>query len=330
MSIPYVLREFWAKVLLGLASLLMTVQLMPAMAQAGPGYFPNTPLITQDGVKVNFYEDLLKGKSVAINVIYTSCTDECPLETARMAEVQRLLGERMGKDIVFYSISIDPEHDTPKVLKNYAGKFNVGPGWLFLTGKKEDINLLTKKLGLSRSSDGANKDGHASSLMLGNERTGQWMRNSAVDNPRFLVATMNNFFNWNAAQGVKDYADARPINISQAQFMFQSRCSSCHTIGGGDGIGPDLAGVGQRREPAWLGRFVKEPEKMLAAGDAGATQLFNKDKQVRMPNLGLTDNEVASLLAYIDARGKERPQPPNLKSVSNPGGDPHTAHKHHH
>lgn len=330
MSIPYVLRQSWARVLLGLASLLMTVQSMPAMGQAGPSYFPNTPLITQDGVKVNFYDDLLKGKSVAINLIYTSCTDECPLETARMAEVQRLLGERMGKDIVFYSISIDSEHDTPKVLKDYASKFNVGPGWLFLTGKKEDINLLTKKLGLSRSSDGANKDGHASSLMLGNERTGQWMRNSAVDNPRFLVSTMNNFFNWNAAQGAKDYADARPINISQAQFMFQSRCSSCHTVGGGDGIGPDLAGVGQRREAAWLGRFVKEPEKMLAAGDAVATQLFNKYKQVRMPNLGLTDSEVASLLAYIDARDKERPQPPNLKAVSNQGSDPHAAHKHHH
>ena len=114
-----------------------------AADQPGANYFPNIALTTQDGKQVRFYDDLLKGKSVAINLIYTSCTDECPLETARMSEVQRLLGKRMGKDIVFYSISIDPEHDTPKVLKAYAKKFDVGPGWLFLTGKKEDIKAMS-------------------------------------------------------------------------------------------------------------------------------------------------------------------------------------------
>src|SRR5712691_12362232 len=133
----------------------------------GADYFPNVPLITQDGITVHLYDDLLKGKSVAINVIYTSCQDECPLETARLAQVQRLLGERMGKDIFFYSISIDPRRDTPEVLKAYADKYGVGPGWLFLTGKPEDIKLVTKKLGLSRGSDTANKDGHTASLMVG-------------------------------------------------------------------------------------------------------------------------------------------------------------------
>lgn len=328
MFLQYVLRQFFSKLMLWLICFFITAQLVPVMAQVSPGYFPNTPLITQDGVKVLFYDDLLKGKSVAINVIYTSCTNECPLETARMAEVQRLLGERMGKDIVFYSISIDPENDTPKVLKEYASKFNVGPGWLFLTGKKEDIILLVKKLGLSRKSDEGNKDGHASSLMLGNEHTGQWMRNSAVDNPRFLVSTMNNFFNWHAVQGNKDYADARPIEISYVQFIFQSRCASCHTIGGGDKIGPDLAGIRQRREPKWLARFVKEPEKMLASGDALATQLFDRFNQVRMPNLGLTDNEVFSLLNYIDARGKEPPQMTTSKAVSDQSSGTHVGHHH--
>lgn len=313
---------FWATFLSRL------MQLTPAMAQASSGYFPNTPLITQDGVKVLFYDDLLKGKSVAINVIYTECTNECPLETARMAEVQRLLGERMGRDIVFYSISIDPEHDTPKVLKDYANKFNVGPGWVFLTGKKEDIKVLAKKLGLSRSSDGANSDGHASSLMLGNERTGQWMRNSAVDNPRFLFATMNNFFNWHVSQGVS-YAEARPVDISRAQHMFQSRCASCHTIGGGDKIGPDLAGIRQRREPAWLSRFIKEPEKMLAEGDATAIKLFQNYKQVRMPNLGLTDTDVALLLTHIDVAEKQRREPYPSQGVANRSDGPGATHHHH-
>ncbi|MGB7620739.1 MAG: SCO family protein, partial [Terriglobia bacterium] len=105
----------------------------------GANYFPNVPLITQDGKTVHFYDDLLKGKLVAIDLIYTHCKDACPLETARLAQVQKMLGDRVGKDIFFYSISIDPKRDTPEVLKEYAEKFHVGPGWTFLTGKEEDI-----------------------------------------------------------------------------------------------------------------------------------------------------------------------------------------------
>src|SRR6267154_4135366 len=86
---------------------------------SGPGaqYFTNTPLITQDGKTVRFYDDLIKGKSVVINFIYTQCGDSCPLETAKLAQVQKLLGDRVGKDIFFYSISIDPKRDTPQKLK---------------------------------------------------------------------------------------------------------------------------------------------------------------------------------------------------------------------
>ena len=71
----------------------------------GAGYFPNVPLVTHEGKTVRFYDDLLKGKSVAVNIIYTSCTNECPLETARLAQLQRLLGERMGKDIFFFMLA---------------------------------------------------------------------------------------------------------------------------------------------------------------------------------------------------------------------------------
>jgi protein SCO1 len=101
--------------------------------------FPNVALTTQDGQRVRFYDDLLKGKSVAIDLIYTDCKDECPLETARLAQVQKLLGDRIGKDLFMYSITIDPKHDTPEVLKDYADKFHVGPGWTFLTGNEGDI-----------------------------------------------------------------------------------------------------------------------------------------------------------------------------------------------
>jgi protein SCO1/2 len=297
-----------------------------AASPLGAEYFPDVVLTTQDGKQVRFYEDLIEGKSVAINVIYTSCTDECPLETARMAEVQRLVGSRMGKDIHFYSISIDPEKDTPKVLKEYSEKFGVGPGWLFLTGKKDDIKQLTKKLGLSRNSDAISKDGHASSLMLGNDPTGQWMRSSAVDNPRFLAATMGTFFGWKDTALTSGYAQAKAVDIGKAQFTFESKCSSCHTVGGGDKIGPDLMGVTSRRSNAWLTRYLKEPDKMLAEGDVTAKTLHEKYKQVNMPNLGLGVDDVSALIAYLDNQSKKAPAP---KATPSGSADAH-AHHHHH
>ena len=114
----------------------------------GADYFPNVPLVTQDGMKLRFFDDVIKGKVVALNFIYTNCPDMCALETARLREVQRILGERVGRDVFFYSITIDPERDTPEVLKRYAEKFQVGPGWQFLTGKKTDITQLRRKLGV--------------------------------------------------------------------------------------------------------------------------------------------------------------------------------------
>src|SRR5690349_12469726 len=149
------------------ASLLIAIFLISAgstpaaadNARWGANYFPNVILTTQDGTKVRFYDDVIKGKSVVIDLIYTHCVDACPLETARLAQVQKMLGDRVGKDIFFYSITIDPTHDTPKVLKEYAQKYHIGPGWTFLTGKKADIDLISKKLGLYTEPDPNDRDG---------------------------------------------------------------------------------------------------------------------------------------------------------------------------
>jgi protein SCO1/2 len=268
----------------------------------GAGYFPNVPLLTQDGTTVRFYDDLLKDKSVAVNVIYTRCKDECPLETARMVQLSRVFGERMGKDIFFYSISIDPEYDTPEVLKAYAEKYDVGPGWLFLTGKREDIKVITKKIGLSRGSDAANRDGHTASLMVGDVAAGQWMRNSAVDDPQFLSGTIGNFLGWRDMKAGKSYTEAKPLNVGGGEFLFGSRCSACHTIGQGDKIGPDLAGVTARRDRNWLARYVQQPDRMLAEGDPIAKALFEKYKNARMPNVSLGTADVQAVLAYLESR----------------------------
>ena len=291
--------------MLALSAILMTA-LVSGERLWGPDYFPNVPLITQDGKTVRFYDDLLKGKSVVVNVIYTRCRDRCPLETAKLAQVQRMLADRMGKDIFFYSISIDPEFDTPAVLKAYAEKFHVGSGWLFLTGKREDITLVQKKLGLYSRTDVVNPDGHLPSLMIGNEPSAQWMLNSAVDNPRFLAATINNFLiGWTRKQATaKTYAAARPIErLDAGAYLFQTKCAACHTLGQGDSIGPDLQGVTGIRDRAWLERFIKTPDEVLAENDPVATALLAKYNQVLMPNLRLGDGDVAALMKYIEAQG---------------------------
>jgi protein SCO1 len=272
------------------------------------------PLITQDGTTVHLYDDLLQGKAVAINLIYTSCKDECPLETARLVQVQRLLGNRVGKDIFFYSISSDPKHDTPAVLKAYAEKFGVGPGWLFLTGNEDDIKLVAQKLGLSRQNDAASRDGHQPILMLGNEPAGQWMRNSAVASPKYLAITISDFMGWERPPSERRYTAAQLLPPDAGVLLFQSRCSACHTIGQGDRVGPDLAGVTTRRERAWLARYLAVPDQMLAEGDPIALALFAQYKNVPMPNLRLSETDVAALLAYLEAQntarqGTERQEP---------------------
>jgi protein SCO1 len=293
-----------------IAAVTAAAGIAPAFAENrwGADYFPNVLLITDEGKPVRLYDDLLKGKSVAINIMYTSCTDECPLETARLAQLQRLLGERMGRDIVFYSITIDPKRDTPAVLKAYKEKFGVGPGWTFLTGKPEDIRVVTKKLGLSRYSDAANKDGHTASLMLGNEPTGQWMRNSAVDDPQFLYATMRSFLGWRDAKPRQDYAEAAPLDVDKGQFLFHSRCSACHTVGEGDKVGPDLMGVTERRGRAWLARYIRAPEQVLAERDPVAVALYEKYREMRMPNLRLGSPDVADVISFLEKRAAARPK----------------------
>lgn len=297
---------------IGFAALLATAAaalMGPASAFAatpgGPGYFPNVPLTTQSGKVVHFYDDLLKGKSVVINIIYTHCSASCPLETAKLAQVQRLLGDRVGKDIFFYSISIDPMHDTPEALKAYAAKFHVQPGWLFLTGKKDDIILISKRLGLSSLTDATNPDGHLPALMIGKEATGEWMRNSAVDNPRFLATTILHFFDGYNAKPVQSYADMGPLpSVGKGEYLFKSRCTGCHTIGKGDAVGPDLLNVSRRRDRAWLARYVAAPDRVLAAGDPIARKLFAKYKNVRMPNLSLSAEDVEAILPYMTQQSR--------------------------
>jgi len=297
-----------ARAVVALLLLAMSGTSMPGPAQTGTPrneqYFPDVQLTTQDGARVRFY-DLIKGKTVAIELIYTSCRFACPLETARLAQVQRLLGDRMGRDVFFYSISIDPEHDTPAVLKAFAETFHAGPGWTFLTGRRADIERLARKLGLYSTPNPEDKDGHVPALLIGNEATGDWMRASALDNPN-MTATM--IARWIAGypaaasrSSIKSYSEARPVaNLTSGQYVFSTKCSACHGLGEGPKVGPDLAGVTTTRTRAWLASYITDPQAMLQRGDPIAKALSAKYGAVSMPTLQLTDQQVQDVIQYLD------------------------------
>jgi protein SCO1/2 len=269
---------------------------------SGPSRFPNVELITQDGKKVRFYDDLIKGKVVAIELMYTTCRYNCPLETARLVQVQKLLGDRMGKEVFFYSITIEPQIDTPKVLKAYADKYRVGPGWTFLTGKEADIKLISRKLGLDSLPNPNDPDGHTPSLLIGNEATGLWMRNSALDNTKFLALKIEHMIGYRAQPASVAKANdgaAVKLDIDKGKYLFATRCAACHTIGNGDKIGPDLLGVTSVRDRVWLARMISDANKLIEEKDPIATSLFQKYKEIRMPKLGLPEADVQTLIDYM-------------------------------
>lgn len=272
-----------------------------ADARTGAARFPDVTLTTHEGKDVTF-SDLVKGRIVAVNVVYTNCQYACPIETSRLARMQQLLGDRMGREVFFLSISIDPEHDTPAVLKAYAAKFNAGPGWVFLTGRIADIDLLTRKLGLWSDPAGT-QDGHRPMLLVGNEATGQWMRTSALDNPAYTARIISDWLtSWKAARPGKRYTEA-PTTVTRGdgEYLFRSLCAGCHTIGRGDAIGPDLARAFVTHDRAWIAEYVLQPDIVRGRKDPIATALAARYREVRMPNLSLTPGEVDAIVRHVES-----------------------------
>ena len=144
----------------------------PETASPAEKYFTDVELINQDGKKVRFYSDVLKGKTVVVNAFFTSCTSVCPPMNRNMEKIQQALGDRVGRDVFLVSITVDPEVDTPARLKEYAQKYHAGPGWAFLTGKKENLDWALYKLGQYVE----DKNDHQTILIIGNETTGLWKK----------------------------------------------------------------------------------------------------------------------------------------------------------
>jgi protein SCO1/2 len=154
--------------------------------------FPNVVLVTQDDQRVHFYDDLIRGKVVLINFMFTSCDSLCPRTTGNLVKVQNLLGDRLGRDVHMISIGVDPANDTPASLKKYAQAFQVKPGWQFVTGSREDVELIRQKLGVyekDREKD-EDKNQHTGMLIYGNEAMGRWSKVYAMSDPGLIVSNL--------------------------------------------------------------------------------------------------------------------------------------------
>lgn len=155
-------------------------------------YLPNVELTTHEGKKVRFYDDLVKDKIVMINFMYVQCEGICPGITANLLRVQKLLGDRVGRDIFMYSITLTPEKDTPAALKHYVQMHKVKPGWTYLTGKPDDIESLRLKLGFSTSNKELDKDrtNHIGMVKYGNEARQWWAMLPGKATPEWIVESV--------------------------------------------------------------------------------------------------------------------------------------------
>lgn len=174
-------------VVLGLFVLPLAHAATPAAAPGKPAarersakdYQPNIPLLAHDGHKVRFYDDVLKDRIVLLNTMFTTCAGICPPITNNLLAVQKALAPYLGKQVLMVSITVDPKTDTPPVLARYVERFGVGPGWLFLTGKPEDVEAVLAKLGDADP----DKNRHSGMLLIGDEATHSWRKVPAMSPP---------------------------------------------------------------------------------------------------------------------------------------------------
>jgi protein SCO1/2 len=147
-------------------------------------YFTDTVLVDQHGKEVRFYSDLMDGKVVVIDSMFTTCVAVCPVISKKMKAIAEAAGDRLGRDVQLISISVDPAADTPAKLRDYATR-NGAPakGWSFLTGSPDNVQTVLGKLGFAVE----DKDAHSTLVLMGNERTGLWKKANGLASPAELV-----------------------------------------------------------------------------------------------------------------------------------------------
>lgn len=311
------LRAWLLPVLAGLAGYLVVSAMTPASEQNthfseapqnarwGDAYLPNLPVIDQDGNRYRFYDDLIKGRKVVVNFVFTSCSAICPLTMARMAQLYEKLGDIAGSDVRFYSITVDPEHDDPAALKLFAQAYKLDPKWRLLTGDPAHLQIIRDKLG-ERSRVASD---HRHEMLIGNDPIGDWSKDSAygdLDRVAINIRMMDPA--WRMTES-EDHSVTRAdgsamlaLSNVPGEALYIKACASCHTIGEGDSVGPDLNNISGRRDHAWLAKFISRPDLMLDSDNSIIKDLKQRFPMAVMPNLGLSEQDAGDVIAYIQSK----------------------------
>ena len=155
-------------------------------------YFPDVTLVTHLGKKVRLYEDLVENRCVMINFMYARCQGICSPVTANLRRAQMLLQDRVGRDIFMYSFTLKPEEDSPEVLRDYVKERKLGPGWTFLTGRPDDLELVRQRLGFVDRDPrrDADKTNHTGMVRYGNEGLMLWAAFPGMQTPEAIAKSM--------------------------------------------------------------------------------------------------------------------------------------------
>jgi len=161
-----------------LAAFIIFIFSGPLLAQDQPAAValsvPDIAVVNQDGRRLRFNSQVIEGRIAIVTGFFTTCSAMCPITQEKLSQVARLLGSRLGKDVVIVSVSVDPQNDTPARMKDWGEKFHIGPGWTLLSGNPAKVDTLLKSLGLSVPLP----QRHQSALMVGSTATG-WVRISS-------------------------------------------------------------------------------------------------------------------------------------------------------
>ena len=155
-------------------------------------HLPNVALVTHNGERVRFYDDLVKDKNVVVTFLSSHAPTESKTVTHNLRAVQRFFGARVGGDIFLYSIARTPRTDTPAVLRTWARRSGAGPGWRFLTGAPSDIEHLRHALGFDSgdAAEDANPAWAVGQLRHGVEREMRWAHCQSLAPARVIVHSM--------------------------------------------------------------------------------------------------------------------------------------------
>lgn len=172
----------------------------PAQSRPGhritPGPTPEVTLLDHHGQQVRFPEVLRGDSIVVIDFIYTSCTTVCPVMSTFMAQLRDRLTDQPPGAVRLISISLDPAHDTVPVLARYAKRYGAGPRWSFVTGDKPKVDAVLKSLGTYT----ADFRSHPPTVLVGDLRSGHWMRFNGLPSPRKLASQIDELLETRSAQ----------------------------------------------------------------------------------------------------------------------------------